>query len=177
MVRRVVTGECNGRSIFVSDEAPRNTHDYAAIPGFQTTLVWATDTGVPTLPFDGKDPTATATSVLPSPHGTRLIVVQFPPDRVMAAPDFNPAAAGEELARHVPGLAEKFEPDGSMMHKTPTVDYGIVLSGEIWLELDDGETRHLKAGDIVVQNGTRHAWHNRGDAPAVMGFVLIGASE
>jgi len=62
------------------------------------------------------------------------------------------------------------------MHTTPTVDYGIVLDGEIWLELDN-ETVHLKRHDIVIQNGTRHAWRNKGTAPATLAFVLIGATR
>lgn len=60
------------------------------------------------------------------------------------------------------------------MHTTPTIDYGIVLSGSICLELDEGEVE-LNAGDVVVQRGTRHAWHNRGDAPCTVAFVLISS--
>jgi quercetin dioxygenase-like cupin family protein len=62
------------------------------------------------------------------------------------------------------------------MHRTPTLDLICVLSGEIWLELDDGEI-HLRPGDCVVQNGTRHAWRNRSGAPCSMAIVLIGASQ
>ena len=72
-----------------------------------------------------------------------------------------------------PGLAETFEPDG--MHCTATVDYGIVLDGELWLELDDGRAELLTQHDIVVQNGTRHAWRNKSNRPATIAFVLIGA--
>jgi mannose-6-phosphate isomerase-like protein (cupin superfamily) len=63
------------------------------------------------------------------------------------------------------------------MHMTDTVDYGIVLSGEIWLELDDGAKVHLKPGDCVVQNGTHHAWRNRGSVPCLMAFVMIGTKR
>jgi hypothetical protein len=177
MVRRIVTGEENGKAVFLSDGPVANTHNYKAVPGFQTTLAWATSQAVPPLPHDGKDPVINFRSVVPDPHGTRLIVVQFPPDSVLESPDFNPAAAGDEYATWLPGLAEAFEPDGSGMHRTETIDYDIIVSGELWLELDGGETRHLKAGDIVVQNGTRHAWRNRGTAPAVMVAVLIGAAK
>ncbi|WP_455287708.1 cupin domain-containing protein [Cupriavidus necator] len=176
MVRRIVTGERGGRSVIVSDGPVATTHDYAAVPGFRTTLAWATQ-AVPSLPHDGDDPAVTITSVTPDPHGTRLIVVQFPPDTVMASEQFDPVAAGEEYARHLPGLAEAFEPDGSGMHKTQSVDYDIIVSGELWLEVDGGEVRHLKAGDIVIQNGTRHAWRNRSEQPAVMVAVLIGANR
>jgi quercetin dioxygenase-like cupin family protein len=63
------------------------------------------------------------------------------------------------------------------MHATATVDYGIVLTGEIVLELDDGHCTPLSAGDIVIQNGTRHAWRNRSGLAATMAFVLIGAEH
>ncbi|WP_395402661.1 cupin domain-containing protein [Pseudoduganella sp. UC29_106] len=175
MVRRIVTGERNGKSVIVSDGPAENTHDYAAVPGFRTTLAWATTRAVPVLPFDWRDPVANSRSALPAPHGTRLIVVQFPPDSVTASPSFNPVAAGEEYAKYLPGLAETFDTDGSGFHRTQTVDYDVILSGELWLELDDGDVRHLKAGDIVIQNGTRHAWRNRSESPAVMLSVLIGA--
>jgi mannose-6-phosphate isomerase-like protein (cupin superfamily) len=175
MIRRVVTAERNGKAVIASDGSMHTTHDYTHVPGFQTTLVWATTEAIPSIAQESQDQVDQVKSVLPDPHGSRLIIVQFPPDSVMQSPNFNPAAAGQEFAQHIPGLAEKFEPDGSGMHKTMTVDYDIVLSGELWLELDDGEVRHLKPGDIVVQNGTRHAWHNRGQVPAVMAAILLNA--
>jgi mannose-6-phosphate isomerase-like protein (cupin superfamily) len=175
MVRRIVTGERNGKSVVVFDGRVENTHDYASVPGFRTTLAWASEAGA-TLPFDGRDPVARIQSMLPAPQGTRVIVVQFPPDSVMAAPGFDGAAAGAEYAKYLPGLAETFDTDGSGFHRTATVDYDVILSGELWLELDDGEVRHLKAGDVVIQNGTRHAWRNRTETPAVMLSVLIGAA-
>ena len=61
------------------------------------------------------------------------------------------------------------------MHKTNTVDYSVVYDGEMWLELDDGKTLHLNRGDVVVQNGTRHAWRNKGTKPVTMLFFLNGA--
>ncbi len=175
MVRRIVTAERDGRSVVVSDGPVANTHDFASVPGFQTTLAWAAP-AVPTLPHDGVDPVAEVSTILPSPHGSTLIIVRFPPDSVMMAADFDGAAAGAEQARYLPGLAESFDADGSGFHRTHTVDYDIILDGELWLELDDGEVRHLKAGDIVIQNGTHHAWRNRGDRIATMAAILIGAA-
>jgi len=75
----------------------------------------------------------------------------------------------------LPGLADHFEKEDPGMHKTNTVDYSVVYDGEMWLELDDGETLHLKRGDVVVQNGTRHAWRNKGTNPVTMLFFLNGA--
>jgi quercetin dioxygenase-like cupin family protein len=66
------------------------------------------------------------------------------------------------------------ESDQGGMHRTPTVDLICVLSGEIWLELDAEEV-HLRQGDCVVQNGTRHAWRNKSDKPCTMTVVLVGA--
>jgi quercetin dioxygenase-like cupin family protein len=69
------------------------------------------------------------------------------------------------------------EPDHPGMHTTQTVDIGIVQSGQVWLEVDDGNEVQLRAGDYVIQNGTRHAWRNRTDEPCVMTFVIIGATN
>jgi quercetin dioxygenase-like cupin family protein len=74
----------------------------------------------------------------------------------------------------LPGLADHFEKEDPGMHKTNTVDYAVVYDGEMWLELDDGETLHLNRGDVVVQNGTRHAWRNKGTKPVTMLFFLNG---
>jgi mannose-6-phosphate isomerase-like protein (cupin superfamily) len=94
-----------------------------------------------------------------------------------AIPSFDPAAADAEQRIHVPGLAEKFEAEAPGMHTTDTVDYDIVLDGEIWLELDDGAEVHLQQGDVAIQCGTRHAWRNKGEKAATMCFVLIGAQR
>jgi quercetin dioxygenase-like cupin family protein len=67
------------------------------------------------------------------------------------------------------------EADHPGMHTTDTIDFIYVVSGEVWLELDDGQEVHLRPGDTVVQNGTRHAWHNRGSDPCQMVGVLVGA--
>jgi quercetin dioxygenase-like cupin family protein len=93
----------------------------------------------------------------------------------MFASSFDPAAAGQEIFEQLPGLAAKFEHDNPGMHTTDSVDYGVLLEGEICLELDDGETKTLQPRDVVVQQGTRHAWRNKSDKPATMLFVLIGA--
>ena len=78
---------------------------------------------------------------------------------------------------HMPELITKFEMDSPGMHTTDTVDYGIVLEGEVWLELDDGKEVHLRQHDVIVQNGTRHAWRNKSDKPVKLAFVLIGANR
>jgi quercetin dioxygenase-like cupin family protein len=82
-----------------------------------------------------------------------------------------------ELEAKLPGLAETLEPEHPGMHTTDTVDFDVVLSGEIYLELDDGKEVLLKAGDCVVQNGTRHAWRNRSSQPCLLAVALIGAKR
>lgn len=173
-IRRIVTGHDGaGRAVVAMESAPPRTHLFRHIPGMVSRLVWATP-AVFTLPCEGGDPTPAITSIVPGPGESRLVIVTFPPDSVFASPGFDPAAAQGENLEASPGLAELFEPDG--MHRTPTVDYGIVLDGEVWLELDDGCARLLTLHDVVVQNGTRHAWRNKSTRLSTLAFVLIGAT-
>lgn len=174
--RRVVTGIRDGRSVFLADGPPPNTHVHAGIPGFVTSVIWTT-APVPALPLPADEPAPPRVRITPAPGETRLMIVSFPPDAVMAGPGFDPGVAAAEQAEHLPGLAERFEPDDPGMHATDSVDYDIVLDGEIWLELDDGAEVRLSRGDVVVQCGTRHAWRNKSDRAATMGFVLIGAER
>jgi hypothetical protein len=172
--RRVVTGIRDGKSVFVSDGPTPNAHHYASLPGHMTSVVYAT-ASQPRLPQPEAEQAPPEMRVPPSPGETRLMVVTFPPDAVFASADIGAAIA--EQVQHIPGLIEAFEPDAPGMHTTDSVDYDIVLSGEIWLELDDGAQTRLSAGDVVVQCGTRHAWRNRSDQPATLCFVLIGAGR
>jgi mannose-6-phosphate isomerase-like protein (cupin superfamily) len=172
MVRRVVTGVSpSGKPVIVSDGEPPRTRQFTHTPGFARSVVW--NTGSPAVPSE--DPTADLTNFVPAPGETVALTVSFAPGSVYADPSWDPAAAAAEQLEASPGLAELFEPDNPGMHTTPTVDYGVVLSGEIVLDLDGGETAVLKPGDIVVQNATRHAWRNNSTVPATMFFVLIGA--
>lgn len=174
-MRRVITGAVGGVSKVLSDGKPANIHRYAGWPGHATSLVWTTaaPAQLPLAPSHEPQPGARVT---PGPGETSLLIVRFPPDTVFADPRFDPGRYGEEAQQHLPGLIETFEPEGNGFHTTRSVDYDIVLEGEIWLELDEDEV-HLKPGDIVVQGGTRHAWRNRGHADAVMAFVLVGAAN
>lgn len=172
--RRVVTGvDGTGRSAVLADGAAPRSHDFAHIPGMSTTTLWATVAG-DDRPYAGTDPTPSVEGDLPGPGETRFKVVTFPPDAVYAAPGFDGAAAAEENRRVAPDLAALFEPDDPAMHATDTLDYIVVLSGPINLELDDKEVVALATGDVVVQCGNRHAWRNPGDAPAVLAVVHVG---
>jgi mannose-6-phosphate isomerase-like protein (cupin superfamily) len=109
--------------------------------------------------------------------GYRFGFFTLGPDSVTLPADLDIMAALTEMGRNLPGLAEVMEPDHPGMHTTDTVDIDLVISGEVWLELDNGEEIELKAGDSVVQNGTRHAWHNRTTEPAVIFVTLLGAAR
>ena len=99
-----------------------------------------------------------------------------PDDQGAQGPDdIGPALA--ELRQKLPGMADVAEPQGPRMHRTDTVDLGIVVSGRARLELDDGVQIELEAGDCVVQNGTRHGCHNPSREPCVLAFALVGASR
>jgi mannose-6-phosphate isomerase-like protein (cupin superfamily) len=171
--RRIVTGhDAAGKAVFLADGTAPQSNAFSSVPGFVTTLAWTTKQG------DGRrqllnDLTLGAPSWLPPKGGSHLMVITFPPDAVMTSPEFDPVAAGSEYLEKLPGLADQFEADNPGMHQTDTIDYGIVLQGQIVLELDDGATALLNPGDVVVQNGTRHAWRNPTDTPTTLAFVLL----
>jgi mannose-6-phosphate isomerase-like protein (cupin superfamily) len=172
--RRIVTGNINGKSVVQGDEALL-AYQFKTVPGYEHTLIWVN----PAIPDLSKEQRFDnyPDSVVPGPGGTSLHFVTFPPGSAFADPSFNGEAAQKEYLVRLPGLADQFEKEDPAMHKTNTVDYSVVYDGEIWLELDDAETLHLKRGDVVVQNGTRHAWRNKGAKPVTMLFFLNGARE
>jgi len=174
--RRVLTGHRNGKSVIVSDGPVPNAHVHLATPGLMSAVAWAT-AAAPRVPHDGGEGAPAGIRVTPGPGETRLLIVKFPPDAVMAGAGFDPAAAGAEYMRHLPGLAELFEAEHPGMHTTDSVDYDIVLDGEIWLELDDGVQTRMTTGDIAIQCATRHAWRNKSERTTTMAFVLVGASR
>jgi hypothetical protein len=171
--RRVVTGVRGGKAVFLSDGPVPNAHHYSSIPGMMTSIVYAT---VPdaTLPLGDEETAPPRGRLVPAPGETTLLIVTFPPDSVYFSPEFDGPASGQEQYDFAPDFAERFEVDNPGKHQTDSIDYDIVLDGEVWLELDD-DTRRLTAGDVVVQGGARHAWRNRSDAPVTMCFVLVGA--
>jgi mannose-6-phosphate isomerase-like protein (cupin superfamily) len=170
--RRIVTENVNGKSVVQSD-AHMQAYEFKTVPGYRHTLIWVN----PTIPDLSKEQRFDRypDTVVPGPGGTSLHFVTFPPGSVFADPSFDGAAARDEALIRLRGLADHFEQEDPAMHKTNTVDYAVVYDGEIWMELDEGETLHMKRGDVIVQNGTRHAWRNRGTKPVTMLFLLNGA--
>lgn len=175
--RRVVTGERNGKSVLVCDGPAPTSHYFGAVPGMMTSIVYVT-AGPPTLPQSEAETAPVGVPVLPSGPGESVfMIVSFPPDSTFFAGGFDPAAAGAEQMEHIPELVARMDPNAPGMHSTDTVDFAVVLEGEITLELDDGVTTELHQGDIVVQCATRHAWRNASDRPATLSVVLIGGQR
>ncbi|HUL93184.1 MAG TPA: cupin domain-containing protein [Burkholderiales bacterium] len=167
--RRVVTGhDDQGRAVVLFDGESPHSFFLEKAGGLQLTEIWETRS-TPADNSGARDAGDHERRIGPANGGTVFRIIEYPPDRVRLktlAPEFfggmGAKAADAETRRH-PG-----------MHQTDTIDYCVVLSGEIWAVLDEGEVL-LRAGDCLVQRGTHHAWSNRSDAPCVIAFVLIAA--
>ena len=182
-VRRVVTGRSGPRSAIAEDSLVEPVVA-AALPGYSWHRIWSLDQ--PPAGREGLEgqqgregqqgsPPGAGQAHFPPPGGLRFTIYTVPPQGTGPAAE-RTAGAERELERALPGRSRYMEAGQDGMHRTPTLDLICVLSGEIWLELDDGEI-HLRPGDCVVQNGTRHAWRNRSGTPCSMAIVLIGASQ
>ncbi len=167
-IRRIVTGhDATGKAIIALDGPAENVRVRAA-NGLTSTLLWAEDE----TPSDNSgdiDKADREIGVAPPDGGSVFRIVEFVPD--------DDSVSNEDMKREL-GL----DPDSGGpvrhpgMHKTRSIDYAIVLSGEIDMLVDEDEV-HLKAGDVIVQRGTNHAWANRGTEPCRIAFVLIDAKE
>ncbi len=179
-MKRVVTGHsADGKSIFVSEGEPPDIITLELLAGIEMRELWATSLD-PQVPCTPSEPTSGRDSLVPGPGGTCFRLFVTPPMAAIEQAMGDGADLGaiqEEMARKMPGLAEAMEMDNPGMHATDTVDYIVVISGEVSLELDDGKTVDLRPGDSVVQNGTRHAWRNFGAEPCVMMAVMVGATR
>ena len=165
--RRVVTGhDTNGKSIIWKDgTAPRTLE-----PLPQLTLHEMWETKSPADNESADEVENRENKIEPhDPAGTMFRVVEFPPDRVWQNLD-----VAEGFKKMGSGDAHDGEAENAMMHETQTTDYAIVLEGEIWAVMEEGETL-LNAGDVLIQRGTNHAWSNRTDSTASVAFVLIGS--
>lgn len=174
--RRIVTGHnAQGQSVVAMDAVLEPTLHKPEI-GVAFWELWRTK-GSPVAVGNGADPTAGPVHLHPDAQGSVIRFVDFAPKPKDAPP---PPPMSLEMARGAFSLinaadAATWKPGSPhpMMHRTESVDYGIVLEGEVTLVLDDGSETHLKAGDVVVQRGTDHAWDNRSDKPARMCFILL----
>ncbi|SPL97143.1 Bll6423 protein [[Actinomadura] parvosata subsp. kistnae] len=144
------------------------------MPGSAFFRLWGRDER-PTFPDDGSP--RPAETWYPPRDGSRFMINTVPPGEPAPPPGLDTTAALEELERQMPGALAANEPGTAGMHTTDSLDYVLVLSGEATLELDDGEQTVLRAGDVLIQNGTRHAWHNYGTEPCTIVGVAIGADR
>jgi mannose-6-phosphate isomerase-like protein (cupin superfamily) len=175
-IHRIVTGHDAAGKAIVSTAGPLPTViELAAIPGTVFHEVWST-ASTPAAADNGPDPTIGPLTLPPPPLGTRLRFVDIPPD------------TAEFLAHGAARMHDAFTQVGDvtastvrahsphpLMHRTESVDYGIVIDGELTLVLDDSEVA-LRPGSVVIQRGTNHAWANRSQRPCRILFVLIDAA-
>ncbi|MDB5697301.1 MAG: cupin [Alphaproteobacteria bacterium] len=173
-VRRIVTGHDQAaKSVIVTDGPASNSYEMKSLPGFVRTILWATN--APAQFPAGEDPAPAVTDLHPGVGETRCLLLTLPPDSSMGSEDFDPQSFFQEGLEHCYGIFNRMEPDQPGMHQTDSVDYVMLVDGEVWLELDDGESTRVRPHDVVIQNGTRHAWRNKSSAPATLLAILIGA--
>lgn len=176
LARRVVTGhDRNGKAVVLSDGPSPMVHSTPLRPGFVSVDMFRTfDTPAP-IAAQTPETTTGPRRQQPTPRGSVIRVNVFPPDVDRTSIDQATAAKLFELLGNPEGHTAKASGRHPMMHRTETIDYAIVLSGEITLVLDDSEVL-LRAGDVLVQCGTNHAWANRSAAPATVVFVLLSGA-
>ncbi len=142
-IRRIVTGHDEKGVAKVLLDGPASNVKVPS-PGTASTLMWCTDTAPAAIPLGGdiEDMGARIIGTAPPAKGTRFAIIDFPPG------------------------------NNAFMHRTDSIDYVIVLEGEIEMDMDDSTVK-MKAGDVMIQRGTNHAWANRSQARARLAFVLI----
>ena len=174
-IHRVVTGhDADGKAIAISNGPLSVVTELKAIPGIFFHEVWSTSGGLPVkITADGPDPTLGPLTLPPPANGTRIRFVDQPPDSAefLARGQKNMHKAFSEIGDAAARTVKSDSPH-PLMHRTQSVDYGIVIEGEVTLILDDSEVT-LRPGSVVIQRGTNHAWANRSDKPCRMLFILI----
>ncbi|MFM9969587.1 MAG: cupin domain-containing protein [Burkholderiales bacterium] len=177
--RRVITGfDASGQSIFESDSLAE-AHVNPLRPAMRSYNAWGTS-AIP-CPMREADQSGTARGIMPPKNGSVLHIVDYPPE---PADPIERKKYLEEMRERVKKVERAPEPgvrrypDGPHpgMHETDTIDYAIVMSGEIWAIMDKGETL-LKTGDILMQRGTSHGWSNRSNEYCRVAFVLVEATR
>jgi hypothetical protein len=173
-IRRVVTGHDNaGRSMFIVDGAA--PHVYQRSPGSAAvTELWETRSA----PADNRgsaEVTDHPFRLPPPKNGTVFRIIEYPPDTERLAALAAQRASPDDGSGHGDAF-DRSAPRHPGFHKTNSVDYAIVLSGEIYAMMDEGEVL-LRVGDVLIQRGTNHAWSNRSDQTATLAFVLVDAES
>ena len=167
-IRRIVTGnDAQGRSRIVEDAPAAAVRTVAGRPGYRSVNVWRTTQSPASI--NDADSIAKHEGILPPKNGNILRIIDFPPEPK------DPAERERRIRATFSGIFHDATHDGRKhpgMHLTDTVDYAIVLEGEIWSVMDEGETL-MRTGDVLIQRGTNHAWANRSQKTARIAFVLI----
>ena len=172
-IHRVVTGhDAQGKAVVASDGPLPTVAEIAAVPGTLFHEVWAT-AATPARVDNGADPTLGPLSLPPPRAGSRIRFVDIPPDtpELLASGAARMHAAFAQIGSAAASTVQAGSPH-PLMHRTETVDYGVLIEGELTLVLDDSEVL-LRPGSVVVQRGTNHAWANRSGRPCRMLFVLV----
>ena len=164
-IRRVVVTSREGKSVVV-DDAELPVLDFY---GFRTTEIWET-VGIPTIPIKDEEYNKRLAFDVTPPGITRMRMALVPPDEEVFR------KAGERGTDASQEWRELFD-DEFRMHSTDTIDYIFIVSGEVWMKLDDEAEVHLKAGDCLVFDGSRHGWRNKSSENCVMFGIMIGAKR
>ena len=173
-IRRVVTGhDASGKAIVLEDGFAPNIRTNANRPGHISTELWKTTAMPIVLKAEEPDPTEGPKQLHPLPNGTVFRISEVPPE-TEATRNIPPEQARAAFEAMGAGNASTFSQNKRhpFMHRTETIDYAVVLDGEITMLLDEEEV-HLRTGDVVIQRGTNHAWSNRSGKPVKMLYVLI----
>ena len=173
-IRRVVTGhDKEGKAVVISDGPAPAVRINPLRPGHISVDLWQTDAMPVTLRRENADPTGGPKQIHPPGGGTVFRISELAPEPAEVR-NMDPEKAREVFRAMGNAGAATFGRGGRhpMMHRTESIDYAVVLEGEITLVLDDQDVQ-LKAGDVVIQCGTNHAWRNHSDKPCKMLYVLI----
>jgi mannose-6-phosphate isomerase-like protein (cupin superfamily) len=174
-IRRVVTGhDANGKAIVLSDDLTPTLKTNPLRPGHRSTEVWRTSATPVPIGASEADPTVNGPRTIhPQSRGTVIRVADWAPESEEIR-NLSPEAAREIFRAMGNEGASTYGRGGRhpIMHRTETVDYAVVLEGELTLILDDQDV-DLEAGDVVIQRGTNHAWRNKSDRPCRILFVLL----
>jgi hypothetical protein len=174
-VRRILTGHNEqGKSVIIEDQASPNDMKVKGIPGFIWHEIWAVD-GAPALTSGNADAADRPVNLQPPDMGNVFRIIDMPPDTVRFGAGVDKASTTSQY-----GGSDAYAAGASSrhpgFHKTRTLDYAIVLEGEVFAMMDVGETK-MGPGDVLIQRGTNHAWSNRSNASCRIAFILIDAEE
>jgi hypothetical protein len=152
----VVTGTGPGGKSRVAADGAAPITSLDGYPGVEIARLWSTDSAE-MLDSSGMERDSARDGLYPPPGGTRFVRITYPPGFGASDPDADASKFGRLL-----------------MHRTATIDYGVILAGELTLVLEDGSQSTVAAGDVIVQNGVVHGWRNTASTTAIAAFVLVG---